>query len=87
MNNYIPLHVHTELSLLDSCTNFKDYVDFCVKNNIKAICFTEHGNIFQHFAKRQYCKEKGINLIRIPYLSLQVLKLLRKEHLHYLRTN
>ena len=26
MNNYVPLHVHTELSLLDSCTNFKDYV-------------------------------------------------------------
>lgn len=63
MNNYIPLHVHTELSLLDSCTNFKDYVDFCVKNNIKAICFTEHGNIFQHFAKRQYCKEKGIKYL------------------------
>ena len=63
MNNYIPLHVHTELSLLDSCTNVKDYVDFCVKNNIKAICFTEHGNIFQHFAKRQYCKEKGIKYL------------------------
>ena len=63
MNNYIPLHVHTELSLLDSCTNFKDYVDFCVKNNIKAICFTEHGNIFQHFAKRQYCKENGIKYL------------------------
>ena len=63
MNNYVPLHVHTELSLLDSCTNFKDYVKFCVDNNIKAICFTEHGNIFQHFAKRQYCKENGIKYL------------------------
>lgn len=63
MNNYVPLHVHTELSLLDSCTNFKEYVDFCVENNIKAICFTEHGNIYQHFAKRQYCKEKGIKYL------------------------
>lgn len=63
MNNYVPLHVHTELSLLDSCTNFKDYVKFCMDNQIKAICFTEHGNIFQHFAKRQYCKENGIKYL------------------------
>lgn len=63
MDNYVPLHVHTELSLLDSCTNFKDYVKFCIDNKIKAICFTEHGNIFQHFAKRQYCKENGIKYL------------------------
>ena len=63
MNNYVPYHVHTEMSLLDSCTNFKDYVDFCVENNIKAIAFTEHGNIFRHFEKRQYCKEKGIKYL------------------------
>ena len=63
MDNYVPYHVHTELSLLDSCTNYKDYVDFCVDNNIKAICFTEHGNIFRHFSKRQYCKEKGIKYL------------------------
>ena len=63
MDNYVPLHVHTELSLLDSCTNFKDYVNFCADNGMKAICFTEHGNIFQHFAKRQYCKENGIKYL------------------------
>lgn len=63
MNNYVPYHVHTEMSLLDSCTNFKDYVDFCVENNIKAIAFTEHGNIYRHFSKRQYCKEKGIKYL------------------------
>ncbi len=63
MNSYVPYHVHTEMSLLDSCTNFKDYVDFCVDNNIKAICFTEHGNIYRHFEKRQYCKEKGIKYL------------------------
>lgn len=60
---YIPYHTHTELSLLDSCSNYKDYVDFCVENNIPAICFTEHGNIYQHFAKRQYCKSKGIKYL------------------------
>lgn len=58
MESYVPYHVHTEMSLLDSCTNFKDYVDFCVENNISAIAFTEHGNIYRHFEKRQYCNEK-----------------------------
>lgn len=63
MENYVPYHVHTELSLLDSCTNYKEYVDFCVENNIKAICFSEHGNIFCHYEKRQYCKEKGVKYL------------------------
>lgn len=63
MENYVPYHVHTEMSLLDSCTNFKDYVDFCVENNISAIAFTEHGNIYRHFEKRQYCNEKGIKYL------------------------
>lgn len=62
-NYYIPYHVHTELSLLDSCTNYKDYVNFCVENGIPAICFSEHGNIYQHIAKRMYCEEKGIKYI------------------------
>ena len=63
MTTYVPYHVHTEMSLLDSCTNFKDYVDFCADNNIKAIAFTEHGNIYRHFEKRQYCKKKGIKYL------------------------
>lgn len=63
MESYVPYHVHTEMSLLDSCTNFKDYVDFCVENNISAIAFTEHGNIYRHFEKRQYCNEKGIKYL------------------------
>lgn len=61
--SYVPYHVHTELSLLDSCTNYKDYVNFCVENNIKAICFSEHGNIYQHIAKRMYCEEKDIKYL------------------------
>ena len=63
MNTYVPYHVHTELSLLDSCTNFKDYVNFCVEKQIPAICFSEHGNIYQHIAKRMYCEEKGIKYL------------------------
>ena len=35
----------------------------CVNNNIPAICFTEHGNVYQHIAKRMYCEEKGIKYL------------------------
>lgn len=43
MNNYICYHLHTEQSLPDSCTNYKDYVDYAVQLGQNAIAFTEHG--------------------------------------------
>ena len=42
-NNYVTFHLHSEDSLLDSCTNYKLYVDKAAQLNQKAICFTEHG--------------------------------------------
>ena len=61
--NYTPYHVHSELSLLDSTTNFREYVDLAVKNGMKAIGITEHGNIYRHIEKTLYCKEKGIKYL------------------------
>lgn len=49
--------------MLDSCTNYKDYIDKAVELKQKAICFTEHGNIFNWIEKKMYCKEKGIKYI------------------------
>lgn len=43
MGNYTAIHLHSSLSLLDSCTDYKDYIDVCVQNKQTAICFTEHG--------------------------------------------
>ena len=63
MNNYVVYHLHTELSLLDSCTNFKLYIDKAVELNQKAICFTEHGAIYNWIEKKIYCKEKEIKYI------------------------
>ena len=51
-NNYVVYHLHTEQSLLDSCTNYKDYVDRAVKLGQKAIAFTEHGNVFTWVEKK-----------------------------------
>ena len=43
MSNYVCYHLHTQDSLLDSCTDYKAYIDRCVQLGQKAIAFTEHG--------------------------------------------
>ena len=63
MPNYTVYHLHTENSLLDSCTNYKDYIDKAVELGQTAIGFSEHGNIFNWFYKWSYCKEKGIKYL------------------------
>ena len=63
MNNYVTYHLHTMDSLLDSCTNYKDYIDYAIELGQKAIAFTEHGNIYNWVSKWAYCKEKGIKYI------------------------
>ena len=63
MSNYVTYHLHTELSLLDSCTNFKLYVDKAKELGQTAICFTEHGNIYNWIEKKMYCKEQGIKYL------------------------
>ena len=63
MSNYVPYHVHDELSLLDSVTKFKDYVDMAIENNMKAIACTNHGNIYKWIERVLYCKEKGIKYL------------------------
>jgi DNA polymerase III subunit alpha len=62
-NNYVTYHLHSDRSLLDSCTNYKDYIDHAVELGQKAICFSEHGRILSWVAKKLYCTEKGIRYI------------------------
>lgn len=61
--NYVCYHLHTDLSLLDSCTKAKDYVELAVKLGQKAIAFTEHGNLFNWVSKKQICDQMGIKYI------------------------
>ena len=58
--NYVVYHLHTEDSLLDSCTNYKLYVDRAKELGQKAIAFTEHGNIMRWVAKKEACDKAGI---------------------------
>ena len=63
MNNYFLYHLHTELSLLDSCTNYKLYIDKAKELGMDAICFSEHGNIYNWLKKKQYCESNGLKYI------------------------
>ena len=54
--NYVAYHVHTQLSLLDSTTDFKDYVHKAKELGQKAICFSEHGNTLNWIEKKMYCE-------------------------------
>jgi len=49
-------HVHTELSLLDSTTNYKDYIHRAKELGHTSICFTEHGNTYDWVDKKMYCE-------------------------------
>ncbi len=60
MGNYVVYHLHSDLSLLDSCTSYKNYVDRAKELGQKAICFTEHGNIFNWVEKKMYCEAASI---------------------------
>lgn len=61
--NYVVYHLHTEDSLLDSCTNYKLYVDKAVELGQRAIAFSEHGNIYNWIEKKMYCDEHNIKYI------------------------
>lgn len=62
-NNYTCYHLHSELSLLDSCTKYQLYVDKAKELGQSAICFTEHGNCYQWIEKKEYCEKSGIKYL------------------------
>jgi len=49
--------------LLDSCTQFQDYIDLAVQNGSKAIAFTEHGKPLGWISKKMACDKAGIRYI------------------------
>lgn len=61
--NYVVYHLHSYYSLLDSCTSPKEYINRAKELGQKAICFTEHGNIYNWFEKKKLCDEVGIKYL------------------------
>lgn len=61
--NYVCYHLHTEDSLLDSCTNHKLYSDKAKELGQTAIGFSEHGNCYNWVEKKEYCESLGLKYI------------------------
>ena len=62
-NSYFCYHKHTDYSLIDSCTDYKAYIDYEVSIGHTATAFTEHGKPSGWIKKKQYCDEKGIKYV------------------------
>ena len=60
---YEMYHCHTELSLLDSCTKYQEYVDLAVKNGQKVLSISEHGKPMNWTEKWAACKKAGLRYI------------------------
>lgn len=56
-------HCHTELSLLDSCTKYQDYIDLVKRDGGKALSISEHGKPLNWTEKWAACKEAGLKYI------------------------
>lgn len=67
MENYTMLHLHTDLSTattnIDSVTKSEDYIKRASELGMKAIAFTEHGNILNWAKKKETCEKYGLKYI------------------------
>ena len=61
--NYTPIHVHSEYSLLDSCTKFEQYIELAKKYGQTALASTEHGKPMGWISKKMACDKAGIKFI------------------------
>lgn len=61
--NYVCYHLHTEDSLLDSCTNHRLYSDKAKELGQTAIGFSEHANCYNWIEKKEYCESLGLKYI------------------------
>ena len=60
---YTVYHLHSDLSLLDSCSKFQEYVDLAKAQGMTAIASTEHGIPRSWVEKKQACDAAGIKFI------------------------
>lgn len=65
--NYTIYHLHSQHSNgttnIDSITDFKDYIKTAKECGMKAIAFSEHGNIFEWYHKKEEIEKAGMKYI------------------------
>jgi len=59
----VPLHVHTEYSLLDVAIIIDDLVNFAKENNMPAVAITDHGVMYGDMELYTTAKEAGVKPI------------------------
>ena len=60
---YVPLHVHTEYSLLDGAIKNKKYIEYAQKNGFEAVAITDHGNMCGALELYQLGKKENFKTI------------------------
>ena len=63
MADFVHLHNHSEFSLLDGLSKFRDMVKRAKELNMKAIALTDHGNMYGAINFYKTCVEEGIKPI------------------------
>lgn len=60
---FVPLHLHTEYSLLDGAATLPKLVDYAKKLDLRSLAITDHGNVFGAVKFFGLCKKAGIKPI------------------------
>ncbi|MCQ2739256.1 MAG: DNA polymerase III subunit alpha [bacterium] len=61
MAKFVPLHIHTEYSLLDGMIRVKDLVSYAKENELPAIAITDHGVMYSAVEFYEQAIKEGIN--------------------------
>ena len=67
MQNYTIFHCHSMLSNgvtnIDSITNFRSYIELAKNEGMNALCFSEHGSVFEWVHKKEEIEKAGMKYI------------------------
>jgi len=60
---YVPLHLHSEYSLLDGAIRVKQLCEFAKENNMPAVAITDHGVMYSAIEFYRVAKEVGVKAL------------------------
>jgi DNA polymerase III subunit alpha len=61
--SFVPLHIHSDYSLLDGASQLQDLIDRAIELNMKAIALTDHGVMYGAIELIKICRNKNIKPI------------------------
>ncbi len=61
--SFVPLHIHSDYSLLDGASQLPDLVDRAIELGIKAIALTDHGVMYGAIELIKICRSKNVKPI------------------------